>query len=100
MDDSTADNKSAIVVAFYSLSAVALSLSLFVMAVSSFGLVLGNTLVVSANVQQTVHYNENVAELRRRFVQVLTALCASVLAVCGAAVVAIWVVIRECGGCP
>ena len=64
---------------FYVLACIALALSLFVMAVSSMSLVLGNGLMISANVNQASHHDENVAEFRKRFMQVLLALCGACL---------------------
>ena len=76
---------------FYVLACIALALSLFVMAVSSMSLVLGNGLMISANVNQASHHDENVAEFRKRFMQVLLALCGAALAISAASIFVVWV---------
>ena len=76
---------------FYILACIALALSLFVMAVSSMSLVLGNGLMISANVNQASHHDENVAEFRKRFMQVLLALCGAALAISAASIFVVWV---------
>lgn len=71
---------------FYMCSTLALSLALYVTAVSTMGIVFGQRLTIQATAEQGYEHDATVRELNSKFVSVLVALGSSMLAVVGAAI--------------
>ena len=71
---------------FYMCSTLALSLALYVTAVSTMGIVFGQRLTIQATAEQGYEHDATVRELNSKFVSVLVALGSSMLAVVVAAI--------------
>lgn len=80
---------------FYVCCSIALSGSMYAMAVSSIAIMLGQRLAVQATATLTAKHEYNVKELSRKFIGVLASLLVSLSGVVGAAICAIWVKARE-----
>jgi len=75
---------------FHLFAAIALSSSVYALAVSSIAIMLGQRLAIQATAQLTSKHEANVSELASKFVTVLVSLLISLVGVVGATVCATW----------